>query len=94
MPVVLFFAGKIAIYTFYCWFGVRLFAPTRRNAALPIGLGLAVLRIIVGLVVGFGWGFLASYVAPNEELSRLGFDPFTFIMGFLVLRLVQIHAAA
>lgn len=89
MPVVLFFVGKIAIYTFYCWFGVRLLAPTRRHAALPIGLGLAVLRIIVGLVVGFGWSFIASYVAPNEESSRLGFDLFTFIMGFLVLRLVQ-----
>lgn len=89
MPVVLFFIGKIAIYTAWCSFGVRLLAPTRRHASLPIGLGLAVLRIAFGLVVGFAWGFLASDIAPSEELSRVGFDPFVFIFGFLILRLVQ-----
>lgn len=89
MPIVLFFVGKIAIYTAWCWFGVCLLAPTRRYAALPIGLGLAILRIVVGLVLGFAWGFGASYVAPNEEFSRVGFDPSVFIFGFLILRLVQ-----
>ena len=89
MPIVLFFAGKIAIYTLWCWYGVRLLAPSRREKASAIALGLAFLRIAVGLVMGFAWGFAASYVAPNEELTRVGFDPFVFIFGFLVLRLVQ-----
>ena len=89
MPIVLFFVGKVAIYSFWCWFGVRLLAPARRHAAAPIGLGLAILRIVVGLVLGFTWGLAASYVAPNEELSRVGFDPFVFVIGFLVLRLIQ-----
>lgn len=89
MGIVLFFLGKVAIYTFWCWYGVRLLAPTRRYLAAPIALGLAVLRIVVGLVLGFAWGYAASYVAPNEELSRIGFDPLTFIFGFMVLRLLQ-----
>ena len=89
MPIALFFLGKIALYTAWCWFGVRLLAPTRRYAALPIGLGLAILRIVVGLVLGLAWGYGASYVAPSEELSRVGFDPSVFIFGFLILRLVQ-----
>ena len=89
MGIVLFFVGKIAIYTAWCWYGVRLLAPTRRHSALPIGLGLAVVRIGVGLVLGFAWTYAASYVAPSEELSRVGFDPFAFVTGFLVLRLVQ-----
>jgi hypothetical protein len=89
MPFVLFFIGKIAIYTFWCWFGVRLLAPRRQDSALLIGLGLAILRIAVGLVVGLAWGFMASNLAPSEEFSRLGVDPSTFIFGFLILRLVQ-----
>lgn len=89
MPIVLFFIGKIAVYTFWCSYGVRLLAPARRNLALPIGLGLAVLRIVVGLLLGLTWTYVARYVAPNEEVGRVGFDPFTFIFGFLVLRLLQ-----
>ena len=47
------------------------------------------MRIVVGLVMGVAWGLVVGHVAPNEELSRVGFDPFVFIFGFLVLRLFQ-----
>ena len=89
MGIVLFFLGKIFVYTLWCWFGMGLLAPGKRESAPALAVGLAVLRIVVGLVLGFAWGFAASYVAPNEELSRVGFDPVVFIFGFLILRLVQ-----
>jgi hypothetical protein len=89
MGFVLFFLGKIVIYTLWCWYGIRLLAPSRRESAPVIALGLAVLRIVAGLILGFTWGYMVRYVAPNEELSRLGFDPFTFLSGFLILRFIQ-----
>lgn len=89
MGLVLFFVGKIAIYSLWCWYGVRLLAPSRRESAPKIAVGLAVLRIAVGLVVGFAWLAVVGYVAPNEELTRAGFDPPAFIFGFLILRVIQ-----
>ena len=89
MPIVLFFVAKLVIYTAWCWYGIRLLAPSRLDSAPALAFGLAILRIVAGLIIGFAWGFVASYLFPNEELSRLGFDPLTFLGGFLVLRLVQ-----
>jgi hypothetical protein len=88
MVIILFLIAKLALYTMWCWFGFRLLAPTRRNAPV-IALGFGALRIIVGFALGLAWTYLVGHVAPNEELSRIGFDPFVFIIGFLPLRLLQ-----
>lgn len=88
MVIILFIIAKLALYTLWCWFGFRLLAPSRKNAPF-IALGFAALRIVIGFALGFAWLYWVRSVAPNEELSRIGFDPLVFIFGFLPLRLVQ-----
>ena len=86
MIILLFIIAKLALYTFWCWYGIRLLAPSRRNQT-AIAFGLACVRLVVGFALGVAWAYSISFVAPSAEYSRLGFDPFTFIIGFLVLRL-------
>jgi hypothetical protein len=88
MIVILFIIAKLALYTFWCWYGIRLLAPSRKNAP-AIAFGLASLRVALGFALGLGWGFALASVAPSDEYSRLGFDPLTFFIGFLFLRLLQ-----
>ena len=87
MIILLFITAKLALYTFWCWFGIRLLAPSRRNAP-AVAFGLACLRLLIGFALGVAWAYSVSSVAPSAEYSRLGFDPATFIIGFLVLRLL------
>ncbi|MGH9905342.1 MAG: hypothetical protein ACRD8U_07135 [Pyrinomonadaceae bacterium] len=87
MVIILFIIAKLALYTFWCWFGIRLLTSRRKNAP-AIAFGLACLRLVLGFALGIAWAYSVSFVAPNEEYSRIGFDPLTFIIGFLVLRLL------
>jgi hypothetical protein len=32
MVILLFITAKLALYTFWCWYGIRLLAPSRGNA--------------------------------------------------------------
>ena len=79
--------AKLALYTFWCWYGIRLLAPSHRNQT-AVAFGLACLRLVVGFALGVAWAYSVSLLAPSDEYSRLGFDPLTFIVGFLVLRLL------
>jgi hypothetical protein len=87
MIILLFIIAKLALYTLWCWYGIRLLAPSRRNA-MTVAFGLACVRLVVGFALGLAWAYSISFVAPSAEYSRLGFDPFTFILGFFVLRLL------
>lgn len=40
-------------------------------------------------VTGLAWVYSIGSVAPSDEYSRLGFDPLTFGIGFLLLRFLQ-----
>lgn len=88
MIIIFFIVAKLVLYTFWCWYGIRLLAPARRNA-VPIALGLASLRLVVGFVLGLAWLYSIGSVAPSDEYSRLGFDPLTFGIGFLLFRFLQ-----
>ncbi len=88
MIIIFFIVAKLALYTFWCWYGIRLLAPARRNAA-PLALGLASLRLVVGFVLELAWVYSIGSVAPSDDYSRLGFDPLTFGIGFLLLRFLQ-----
>ena len=89
MIILLFIIAKLALYTLWCWYGIRLLAPPRRSeTALALAFALACLRLAVGFALGVAWASSISFVAPSVEYSRLGFDPSAFIIGFLVLRLL------
>jgi hypothetical protein len=85
--ILLFIIAKLGLYTLWCWYGIRLLAPSRRNAT-AVAFGLACVRLVVGLALGMTWAYLISFLAPSAEYNRLGFDPFTFMVGLLGLRLL------
>ena len=87
MIILLFIIAKLALYTFWCWYGIHLLAPLRRNRA-AVAFGLAGVRLVVGFALGVAWAYSIRLVAPSAEYSRLGFDPLIFIIGFFVLRLL------
>src|SRR5262245_12862951 len=87
MIVILFIVIKLILYTFWCWYGIRLLAPFRKRAP-AIAFGLALARLIVGFALGLAWTYSVHFLVPSREYSRLGFDPVTFIVGLFVLRLL------
>ena len=76
---------KLAVYSLWCWYGMRLLAPLR-HASAPRAFGLALARIALGFVLGFVWALLLKKLTPFTEYSRLGFNPAVFLGGLLVLR--------
>ncbi|MSR63503.1 MAG: hypothetical protein EXS08_13760 [Planctomycetes bacterium] len=64
---------KAAAYCTWCWVGVRVFRP-ERAAKLGLGVGLGVLRMLLGLV--FGVGIFLAGGAVMESLAGVEALPF------------------
>ena len=66
MIIILFVGAKHALYNFWCWYGLRLLAPSRGSAP-AVAFGLACVRLISGFALGVAWAYSISLVAPSAE---------------------------
>ncbi len=69
MGAIVYFGIKFVAYALWCWFGLRLFQPSRESR-MAMAIGLGALRSCMGL--GFGWesGWLAR--KTNFVVEKVG----------------------
>ena len=82
LAVAGFFALKLLIYACWCWLGLRVLSaePRRWRRAAAHGL----LRVLLGLALGWTLVFVLSFVAPAS--NRLGLALVPMALYMLILR--------
>lgn len=85
LSVVPLAALKLAAYSAWCWLGLRWL--TSRPPTVPRAIRLGLLRVGIGLPLGWGLVFLLTFAAPDQ--NRLGVSIPALLGGVAVLRWLE-----
>jgi hypothetical protein len=85
--VLAFLSVKLVAYAAWCRLGLRFLAPELPAAALRRAGFLAVVRLALGLLLG--WLFLFGLAALAPAQNRLGVPPLALLAGSALLRWLE-----
>ncbi len=85
--VLAFFGVKLLAYTAWCRLGLALLAPARPASPLRRAALLALLRLALGLLLG--WLLLLGLTTLAPAQNRLGVPPLALLAGSALLRWLE-----
>lgn len=78
---------KLLAYAAWCRLGLALLAPARPGAPFRLALLLALVRLALGLLLG--WLFLLGLTLAAPAQNRLGVSPVALLAGSVLLRWLE-----